>query len=644
MNPASLFLNPAMLALAALLPVIVLLYLLKLKRRPLTVPSTLLWRRAVEDLVANSPFQKLRNNLLMWLQLLALLLLVLALARPVMQLAAPGGESIILLLDVSASMQTREEDGRTRLDHAKDLALEAVDAMGTGNRLLGTVGARDEMMIIGVANRPIPLQTMTSDQALLRAAIRNARPTDATADLRDAARILEEKTRISTPGDEFFMVPNPNARVILISDGVLGPSREILAEIPFLDYVNVGSTDDNVGITAVDVRESYSGTFEYEVFASLVNAAEEERDVFLELVLEGEVLDVKRVSLPAGGDGSAVFLVGEDVRGTAVVRLANHTDSFPRDDIAHVVVAPSTEISILLVSRGNPFLENVLTVDPRARVSVIRPENYHGNVDYDIVLFDRHQPEEIPSGNLVFINSIPPGHGYTAGGAMIENPVIIDWNRVHPLTPQYLNFEGIAIAEMMDVTAPEGAALLVEADRGELISHLETESRRMVVIGFDITRSYWPINASFPVFFSNLLDQWARNRAGAVEASYATGSTISLLPPREATEAVIRTPGGQRIAQPLEGQRSLHLTDTIEAGLYTLSYDTGWENLLAVNLASAQESRLAPARDLELPGGRVIEGSAGDIRTTREIWYWLALLALGVLTVEWLIYTRRSYM
>ena len=70
------------LVLAALPPLIVLLYFLKLKRQPLEVPSTYLWRRTLEDLHVNSLWQRLRQNLLLLLQLLVLLLAILTCLRP----------------------------------------------------------------------------------------------------------------------------------------------------------------------------------------------------------------------------------------------------------------------------------------------------------------------------------------------------------------------------------------------------------------------------------------------------------------------------------------------------------------------------------------------------------------------------------
>ena len=75
-------LAPAALALSALAIPIVIFYMLKLRRREVTVSSTLLWQMVLRDRQANAPWQRLRRNLLLLLQLLILAALILALARP----------------------------------------------------------------------------------------------------------------------------------------------------------------------------------------------------------------------------------------------------------------------------------------------------------------------------------------------------------------------------------------------------------------------------------------------------------------------------------------------------------------------------------------------------------------------------------
>src|SRR5438094_8275338 len=106
------FLNPwtAAAAAAVVVPALLVLYFLKLRRREMAVSSTLLWKKAVQDLQVNAPFQKLRRNLLLLLQLLLLFLLLLAFSRPVTNYTPGAGTTTVILIDRSASMAASDPD------------------------------------------------------------------------------------------------------------------------------------------------------------------------------------------------------------------------------------------------------------------------------------------------------------------------------------------------------------------------------------------------------------------------------------------------------------------------------------------------------------------------------------------------------
>src|SRR5829696_6678990 len=97
-------LAPFALLFLPLLAVIAAFYLLRLRRPETAVSSLHLWETLLRDREANAPWQRLRTNLLLFLQLLIVAALILALARPWSTSSAPGGRNLIIVLDTSASM------------------------------------------------------------------------------------------------------------------------------------------------------------------------------------------------------------------------------------------------------------------------------------------------------------------------------------------------------------------------------------------------------------------------------------------------------------------------------------------------------------------------------------------------------------
>src|SRR5580692_2080545 len=117
-----------LLALPIIGGLIVLMYVLKLKRKDVIVSSTFLWRQVIRDVQANAPFQKLRKNLLLLLQLIAATLILFALSGPFIRSYGRSGRNIVVIVDTGVSMRASDVSP-TRLDAAKRRAHELVDAM-----------------------------------------------------------------------------------------------------------------------------------------------------------------------------------------------------------------------------------------------------------------------------------------------------------------------------------------------------------------------------------------------------------------------------------------------------------------------------------------------------------------------------------
>ena len=87
---------------AALGALVVVFYILKLKRRPIAVPFGPLWQRILRDKEATSWFQHLKRLLSLLLQLAVLAALLLALGDPRPTITADEGRHVVVLIDASA--------------------------------------------------------------------------------------------------------------------------------------------------------------------------------------------------------------------------------------------------------------------------------------------------------------------------------------------------------------------------------------------------------------------------------------------------------------------------------------------------------------------------------------------------------------
>ncbi len=209
---------------------IIALYFLKLRRRPVRVPSTLLWQRSLEDLHVNSLFQRLRRNLLLFLQLLAVALAMLALAGPQMKGSGATGQRFVLMIDNSASMSATDV-APSRLARAKEAAKKVVarDGLrrpGDGDRLLRHGAGRVELhgrprRADSCGSTSIePTQATTSLREGLQVAAGLANPSKQIGEGVVASSVVTPKLFIYTDGGfadvEGFSLGNLEPEVVVI--------------------------------------------------------------------------------------------------------------------------------------------------------------------------------------------------------------------------------------------------------------------------------------------------------------------------------------------------------------------------------------------------------------------------------------------
>jgi len=612
-----LFLVPAAAIFALTIPVVILLYFLKLKRLRTEVSSTILWRRSIEDLMANAPFQRLRRNLLLILQILALLFAVLALMRPFLHWAGGAEQNFILLIDRSASMQATDA-APSRLEAAKQHALRLVEDMSRGDR----------MAVLAFSDHAEVVQSLTDDRAALRQAIVAIRPTDAPTRLAESLAIARA-----------LALANKNSEIFLISDGALSERNLSLDDLPNVAFIGVGERGDNIGIVDLDLRQSLGRQTAGELFVGVRSFSNRARKTTLRLLLDGRLTDAKEVALEPQASRSAVFRNLTASSGTVEVRL-DGDDDLAVDNVARGVLDLKRDTDILLVTEGNYFLERLLALHSDFRVAAVKPSAYSPERRHDIAVLDDWSPNPLPPGNYLMFHTPPPLSGVIATTGTLTNPLIVDWHRLHPLT-RYVNFEPVNIQRAARIVAPGWAQVLAESLDAPMIVLFEDRQVRCLYVAFNIQDSDWPLHISFPVFLSNAVRWLAARSAAETRLSYRTGETLRVTARGGRRDVVVQTPDETQTRVEIGPGGEGYFAATDRVGLYTARSDDKSVERFAFNLLSETESNTSPTKVLSF-AGRILESQPQGVRSNFEIWFWLALAALIVLVVEWLIYCKRS--
>ncbi|HLV43558.1 MAG TPA: VWA domain-containing protein [Aggregatilineales bacterium] len=613
------FLAPGFLALAAIAVPIILLYMLRLRRREVTVSSNMLWQRLMQDREANAPWQRLRRNLLLFLQLLILAALVFALARPYLPVPSVASGSVALLLDASASMNSTDmPGGASRFEAAQEQARALVADLAGG----------EVMTVIAAGPTPQVLTPPTADRAVLRDAINRAEPTRAPADWPAALTVAAA----SVAGRE-------DATIVVVSDGGLP------ADLPPLPgevrYVPVGRATDNLAISALAVRPLEG---EPQLFASIDNYGPADAEVILSLEVDGELATAERLTVPAGGTATHTIddLPAEPHAIRAQLTLpagGEGTDYLAADDTAYAVYAPPVGGRVLLVSEGNLFLEQVLTALPAVEAFRAEPGALPEG-QFDLVIFDGWLPAELPATNLLIVDPPQSTDIFTVGETFSDTRLL---RQADDPILAFVDFGGVAIREAAAVQTPGWGRALVEARGGPLLLAGTTGGRRVAVLTFDLHESDLPLQVAFPILMANLLEWYEPGLPFEAAGTLRPGEPVIIRPQATTDAYAVTAPDGARQVFAVETE-SPAFTRTTQPGVYTVELLSGGEATVsgqfAVNLFSPAESDITPASVITVGETAVEAVGQGDEMGQYELWPWLAVLALAVLFVEWWVYHR----
>jgi hypothetical protein len=681
------------LLLFLVIPLLILLYFLKLKRKPVQVPSTFLWKKSIEDLHVNSLFQWLRNNVLLILQLLVLLALIYGILAPQLHGAGRRGKHYILMIDNSASMSATDVSP-SRLEWAKAEAIKEIDAAND-----------DDFGMLIVFNSTAEIrQSYTSDRGKLRDGVREIEPTPRPTVIDDALSLADSlanprtsteneavKPQNAEPGQErTYAAPEGlEADVHLYSDGRFPDAPDFALGNLHLHYHPAGTSGDNVAIVEFNAVRDESDKSLIQVFARIANfgTADVTTTFEMEIRTNGQLKKrfAKQISIPkfgrreaAGNEATALDKPGEraitfDVSDvddqTEVVlhaKLTDLKDILALDNEAWLVVGVVRKASVLIVSNSNAILRAFFDDEAQKVIADVtwlsaddftKPEERRKKYldparsgAFDLVIFDRCVPEtedEMPRANTFFIGQAPPPLKLDPGKKE-ENLFVKGWTGQHPLLRYLTSLHEIGVRTVfkLDDLPPRTPRLLEGENNLALMVSLIRGSHTDIVQLFPLIdasgwNTNWPLQPSFPIFWRNALYTLGNVSDAAGEEKLQAGSPKRLRPSGVVERVQVTDPADKTFSLERVGSRSdydFQATDRL--GVYRAEWNGGGRSF-AVNLLDADESNVLPREAIQIGNETV---TAGETRTqSRELWKWAVLAGLLFLLLEWYIYNKRIY-
>ncbi len=685
--------GPIALAAGLTIPPLVALYFLKLRRQPMPVSSTLLWKRAVEDLQVNAPFQRIRNNLLLWLQLLILAIAAFCLGKPMIDAEQRRQDTLILLIDQSASMNVTEPDGRSRLEIAREQARTEIDNMADGARA----------MIVGFSDRATIVSAFDTDKDALKRKLDEIEPTEATTSLSEAISLAEAYMQNlviagDAPGTDIAVQSTaPPARAVIITDGnVADAQRLTVKRLPTEDMqvVSVGERADNVAILSMDAKRNYERPAFLEVFALVRNFGDAPVTLDANLFINDQHVDVQSMVLAPGhtadadaGTSGVEAVEPDEARPTAAIASVGPPpgsvasvafdeveyegggvvevrlrvdDALTADNAAYTIVQPPRNVSVLLVTAGDVFLRRALDALP-IDLEEMSPAAYEaagedeltlaGRSKWDVVVFDNHSTGRLPPGAYLFFAGVPAIDGVAADG-VVENEILFNWDEAHPIL-RYVAVDTVQVYQWLALAVPPEAERLIEGETSPVLAYLTREGRQYLICAFSVLmedpvtgrpmmNTDWVFKPHFPVFLSNALQYLAGSLSPTGLRNVRPGEPIEF-PVLEGTDEItVRRPDGESDRVPTAGFTTVNYARTRRVGVYNARPGIEGEDTYAVNLFSAAESDVKPRSALTLAGTKLTATEEVQ-RVNKPLWPWLLLAVLAVLAIEWAVYSKRVY-
>jgi hypothetical protein len=589
--------------------IVTALYLLDRSRRKVAVPTLRFWNEAKRPVESTSR-RRIRQWPSLLLQLISIALLLAALSQLRLGTRENSSADHVLILDTSSWMAARSGRG-TIMEQARALALDYVRAIPPGDRV----------MVLYADALPTPATAFETDRRKAEAALRNAQPSDAALDLGQAfefARRLQAHGA-KRPGEIVFA---GSARTAVLEEGIVAP--------PNLRLLEVKTLPENVGLRKIGVRHSDSEADLWQIYVSLRNYGRVDREADLALNFAGAPVGSRRMKLKAGAEVESAFSYRTRAAGPLTTEVRAPGDTFAPDNISTLELPAVPEMTVTVCSPEPALLRALIESHPNLKVSNKLPSQCMGPVKEGIAILDRFTPPWKPETHAIYIE--PAGAAspvpVRAPGA---NVTLERWDVTHPVG-EGLHTSGLTIASTQIFAPAAGDRVIAESSGGPVIVARDG-ARKLVALGFHPMRSAMRYELSTPLLFANILRWMAPDNFRSWELFAGSVGAVNVPLMSEAEGATAKVISSDSRALPFTVQGKTLRFFAGRPG--TVRVITGSrEQVHSLTLPAVADTLWEAPKTVRRGVPRAITQSA----SSRDIWYWLALLGGLGLLAEWLLF------
>ena len=561
------FLDPGKIYGYILILIFILFYLIKPKPKYQVLPTLMFLFKDMGRSKSTNFFRQLITNMLFLLQLLLLLSLITAGAKPYLNVSKEAlFKNTVVVLDVSASMGA-PYDGKTRLDEAVKIAKDNLGSVNT---------------LILVKRTPQPV-LIDESAGKVRDYISKLKPTGTPTNLYSAITLAGTYAKA-------------DSRVVVISDFIdtttdanfATVKRTLESQGIKVDYFDIMSKSPNVGIVELSVTDAKTTAVVKNFNPAPVEAQMSINDYSETLTIAPGSREVFTFTTPPG---------------TSKVELKApaSSDSFKEDNVAYISAPSDVKKKVLLITNNadhtRTYIYNAFDVMKSAQVEVAIPPKIPDLGKYDVYILKDVNVNFILPGTFKDIKEEVEKRGKAAIIMAQSGMLAVDYQGLMQTVPESLSeattniipagTESLTSGIEFGITkrhytmkAVEGKPIvpITESIDGDpLIYYSKLGQGYMLYYGImDEDRdseAFFAKSPSYFVFWKRSLDL-ITNTASVNSLNFRTGSVIEF-----ADERTITTPQGKIKTDKLSLDNQ---------GLYTLE-----DRIIAINLADERESDIS---------------------------------------------------